>query len=42
MPGTEQGARIVKLDDVPSDILGAIELSKTLSADQDADAIGDR
>jgi len=40
MPGTEQGARIVKLDDVPSDILGAIELSKTLSADQDADAIG--
>src|SRR5437879_1088674 len=40
VPGTEKGARIVKLDDVPSDILGAIELSKTLSADQDADAIG--
>jgi len=40
VPGTEQGARVVKLDDVPSDILGAIELSKTLSADMDADAIG--
>ena len=40
VPGTEQGNRIVKLDDVPSDILGAIELSKTLTADMDADAIG--
>ena len=40
MPGTEQGDRIVKLDDVPSDILGAIEVSKTLTADMDADAIG--
>lgn len=40
LPGTERGNRIVKLDDVPSDILGAIEVSKTLTADQDADAIG--
>jgi TonB-dependent receptor len=40
VPGTEQGNRVVKLDDVPSDILGAIELSKTLTADMDADAIG--
>jgi TonB-dependent receptor len=40
IPGTEQGDRIVKLDDVPSDILGAIEVSKTLTADMDADAIG--
>jgi TonB-dependent receptor len=40
VPGTEQGDRIVKLDDVPADILAAIEVSKTLTADQDADAIG--
>ncbi|HEX4574975.1 MAG TPA: DUF2012 domain-containing protein, partial [Gemmatimonadales bacterium] len=40
VPGTERGARVVKLDDVPSDVLGAIEVSKTLTADQDADAIG--
>jgi len=40
VPGTEQGNRIVKLDDVPSDILAAIEVSKTLTADMDADAIG--
>src|SRR4029077_18221467 len=40
IPGTEQGNRIVKLDDVPSDILAAIEVSKTLTADMDADAIG--
>lgn len=40
IPGTQAGARIAKLDDVPTDILGAIEVSKTLSADQDADAIG--
>src|SRR5690242_20253608 len=40
VPGTEGGNRIVKLDDVPSDVLGAIEVSKTLTADMDADAIG--
>jgi len=40
VPGTEQGNRVVKLDDVPSDILGAIEVAKTLTADMDADAIG--
>src|SRR5690349_16869505 len=40
IPGTQQGDRVVKLDDVPSDILGAIEVSKTLTADMDADAIG--
>src|SRR5690348_12043151 len=39
VPGTESD-RIPKLDDVPSDILGAIEVSKTLTADMDADAIG--
>jgi len=40
VPGTEKGDRIVKLDDVPSDVLSAIEVSKTLTADMDADAIG--
>src|SRR5690348_14899548 len=40
LPGTEQGNRVVKLDDVPTDILAAIEVSKTLTADMDADAIG--
>jgi TonB-dependent receptor len=38
VPGTEN-ARIPKLDDVPSDILGAIEVNKTLTAEMDADAI---
>jgi TonB-dependent receptor len=40
IPGTLSGDRSVKLDDVPSDVVGAIEVSKTLTADQDADAIG--
>lgn len=40
VPGTERGNRIPKLDDVPSDILAAIEVSKTLTANMDADAIG--
>jgi TonB-dependent receptor len=40
IPGTQAGSRITKLDDVPTDILSAIEVSKTLTADQDADAIG--
>jgi TonB-dependent receptor len=40
IPGTQTGSRVAKLDDVPTDILAAIEVSKTLTADQDADAIG--
>ena len=40
IPGTEQGDRIAKLDDVPTDLLGAIEITKTLTADMEADAIG--
>ena len=40
VPGTQAGARIPKLDDIPSDLLAAIEVSKTLTAEQDADAIG--
>ncbi len=40
VPGTQVGDRITKLDDVPSDLLGAIIISKTLTADMDAEAIG--
>lgn len=40
IPGTQTGSRVAKLDDVPTDILGAIEVTKTLTANQDADAIG--
>jgi TonB-dependent receptor len=41
VPGTlGHDVRAVKLDDVPADILGAIEVSKTLLADMDAAAIG--
>ena len=40
IPGTLNGDRSVKLDDVPADILGALEVTKTLTADQDAAAIG--
>ena len=40
VPGTQSGSRIPKLDNIPSDVLAAIEVSKTLTAEQDADAIG--
>jgi TonB-dependent receptor len=41
VPGTlATDVRAVKLDDVPADVLGSIEVSKTLTADQSADAIG--
>jgi TonB-dependent receptor len=40
VPGSQNGSRVVKLDDIPSDLLAAIEVSKTLTADMDADAIG--
>ncbi|MDQ6690708.1 MAG: TonB-dependent receptor [Gemmatimonadota bacterium] len=40
VPGTQAGSRIPKLDDIPSDVLAAIEVTKTLTAEQDADAIG--
>src|ERR1041384_1601998 len=40
LAGTEEGDRIPKLDDIPSDLLGAVQVSKTLTADMDADAIG--
>lgn len=40
VPGSERGSRVAKMDDVPSDVLAAVEVSKTLTADMDADAIG--
>jgi TonB-dependent receptor len=36
----EAGVRQVKLDTIPADIVESVEVSKTLSANQDADAIG--
>jgi len=40
VPPPEGGVRIVKLDVIPSDLVGSIEVNKTLSANQDGDAIG--
>ena len=40
VPSPESGPRNVKLDIIPSDLVGSIEVNKTLSANQDADAIG--
>ena len=40
VPSPESGARNVKLDIIPSDLVGSIEVNKTLSANQDGDAIG--
>src|SRR5262249_51188780 len=40
VPPPEGGVRVVKLDVIPSDLVASIEVNKTLSANQDADAIG--
>ena len=40
IPSAESGVRQIKLDGFPSDLLGTIELHKTVSADQEGDAIG--
>lgn len=40
VPGTIQGERNVKLDDIPEDIIDQVEIHKTLTPDMDADAIG--
>ena len=40
MPSAEGGNRIVQLDLIPSDMIQAIEVNKTLTPDMDADAIG--
>lgn len=40
IPSPERGVRNIKLDIIPSALVDRIEVSKTLSANQDADAIG--
>src|SRR5690242_20362711 len=40
VPSPEGGVRNMKLDVIPSDLVGSIEVNKTLSASQDGDAIG--
>ncbi|WLT31591.1 TonB-dependent receptor [Geothrix sp. PMB-07] len=40
IPSAESGVRQIKLDGFPSDLLGSIELHKTVSADLEGDAIG--
>jgi TonB-dependent receptor len=40
LPSPEGSVRNVKLDVIPADLVGSIEVSKTLSASQDGDAIG--
>ncbi|MDT5019212.1 MAG: hypothetical protein QOD39_5372, partial [Mycobacterium sp.] len=40
VPPPEGGVRIVKLDVIPSDLVASVEVNKTLSANQDGDAIG--
>lgn len=40
VPSPEAGVRNIKMDAIPADLVDRIELSKTLSANQDADAIG--
>jgi TonB-dependent receptor len=40
VPGTEHGERNIKLDDVPEDILADVAVTKTLTPDMSADAIG--
>ena len=40
VPSPEAGARQIKLDVIPSDLVESVEISKTLLANQDGDAIG--
>jgi len=40
VPSPEAGVRQVKLDTIPAGIVESVEVSKTLSANQDGDAIG--
>ena len=40
VPSPEAGVRQVKLDTIPADIVESVEVNKTLSANQDGDAIG--
>jgi TonB-dependent receptor len=40
VPAPESGVRQIKLDVVPANLIDSVELNKTLSANQDGDAIG--
>jgi TonB-dependent receptor len=40
IPAAESGVRAIKLDSFSSGLVGTIELNKTISADQEGDAIG--
>src|SRR5215467_15365703 len=40
VPSPEGGVRNIKLDVIPADLVEAVEINKTLSANQDADGIG--
>ena len=40
VPSPESGVRQIKLDVIPANLIDSVELNKTLSADQDAGAIG--
>lgn len=40
LPAPETGVREIKLDVIPADLVGSVQVSKTLQADQNGDAIG--
>jgi TonB-dependent receptor len=40
LPAPEDNVRQIKLDTIPADIVESVEINKTLSANQDAEAIG--
>lgn len=40
IPSPESGVRQIKLDVIPADLVESVEINKTLSANQDGDAIG--
>src|SRR5262249_49578648 len=42
VPSPESGVRQIKLDVIPANLVESVEINKTLSANQDGDAIGGR
>ena len=40
LPAPEPGGRVVKLDDIPSSLIAAVVVTKSLTASQDANAVG--
>ena len=40
VPSSEAGVRQIKLDSIPANLVESVEINKTLSANQDSDAIG--